>query len=126
MKPLFSFSKLKESLKIGFLGIGNAMKSEQSFRFQIFYALLTIFLMIIFPLTTIERCVVIIMIGAVLGFELLNSQIEKVLDIVKPEYDHKVKIIKDFSAAAVLIIVIVAITVGILIFLPHFTALFKN
>jgi diacylglycerol kinase len=126
MESLFSFSKLKESLKVGFLGMRNAMKSEQSFRFQVMYGLLTIFLTIIFPLTTIERCIVVIMIGAVLSFELLNSQIEKILDIVKPEYDHKVKIIKDFSAAAVLIIVIIAITVGIFIFLPHFIDLFKN
>ncbi len=126
MNSLFSFSKLKGSLKIGLLGIRNAFKEEQSFRFQIMYGILTIILTIIFPLTATERSIVIILIGMVLGFELLNSQIEKILDIVNPEFSHKVKLIKDFSAAAVLIIVIIAVSVGMLIFLPHFISLFKN
>ena len=126
MNSLFSFSKLTGSLKIGFWGIKNAFKAEQSFRFQVIYGILTIILTIIFPLTTIERVIVVILIGMVLGFELLNSQIEKILDIVNPEFSNKVKLIKDFSAAAVLIVVITAITVGILIFLPYFVALFKN
>jgi diacylglycerol kinase len=126
MNALFSFSKLRGSLKIGFLGIKNAFEEEQSFRFQVMYGILTIILTIIFPLTIIERAIIIVLMGMVLGFELLNSQMEKILDIVNPEFSHKVKLIKDFSAAAVLIVVMVAVSVGTLIFFPYFIALFKN
>ncbi|MCX6722618.1 MAG: diacylglycerol kinase [Candidatus Staskawiczbacteria bacterium] len=55
----------------------------------------------------------------VLSLELINSQIEKFLDIIQPEHHPRVKIIKDFSAGAVLISVIGSIIIGFLIFWPH-------
>ncbi len=123
MESLFSFSKFKQSIKVAFLGIKNAFKREQTFRFELIYGIVTIILGILFALNAIEFSIILICIGVTLSFELLNSQIEKTVDILKPEFSQQAKTIKDMSAAAVLIVVIISIIVGILIFLPHFLKL---
>ncbi|MFA5349008.1 MAG: diacylglycerol kinase [Candidatus Paceibacterota bacterium] len=124
MEALFSFSKLKQSIKIALLGIKDAFKKEQTFRFELIYGIVTIILSFLFSLNAIEFSIILICIGVTLGFELLNSQIEKTVDILKPEFNQQARTIKDMSAAAVLIVVIVSIIVGILIFLPHLLKLF--
>ena len=58
------------------------------------------------------------MIQAVLITELINSLIERVIDYIKPELHPKAKIIKDISAAVVLVAAITSIIVGLIIFIP--------
>lgn len=122
---MFKFKEFRKSLIIALFGIKRAFKTEQSFRYQIYISLIVCLLMIIFPLSDNERIIIVFLIGAVLGFELLNSQIEKILDIIQPNNDSKVKIVKDFSAAAVLIVVIGSVIIGLIIFLPYLLNLFK-
>lgn len=75
--------------------------------------------MIILGLSIQDKEILIITITIVLVVELLNSQIEKFLDIIQPNFDDRVKIIKDISAGAVLISIIGAVIIGILIFYPY-------
>ncbi len=93
---------------------------------QILGAVFVIALAFLLPLKTTEWAILFLTIGAVLGFELLNSQIEKTLDIVQPKNDPLIKRIKDFSSAAVLIVAIGSVFVGLLIFLPHIINFFQS
>jgi len=106
-------------LKIAVLGLKAAFKEERNFRIQFIIGIAVIFFMIIFGLTSIEKSILILMILVVLGLELINSQIEKFLDLIQPDHHPRVKIIKDFSAGAVLLSALGSIIVGILIFLPY-------
>lgn len=54
-----------------------------------------------------------------MGMEALNTAIEKLSDIVSPEKDDRIRIVKDISAGAVLISSIVAVVIGLIIFIPH-------
>lgn len=58
-------------------------------------------------------CIVLVMVT-----EIINSAIEKLCDIVQPEFDLRIKYIKDISSAAVLLSAIFALVCGIIIFLP--------
>jgi diacylglycerol kinase len=122
---IFDLKDFGKNLKIAIIGLKTAFFKEQSFRIQVFIGISAFILMFVFPLTICERTIIVLTIGAVLGFELINSQIEKVLDIVRPEFHPKVKVIKDLSAAAVLIVSISSALIGLLIFLPHFLKLFR-
>jgi diacylglycerol kinase len=51
--------------------------------------------------------------------ELLNSIIERFVDMVKPRVHEYARVIKDLSAAAVLIMAITAVILAVLIFWPH-------
>jgi len=68
----------------------------------------------------IEKLIIIFLIAVVLALELINTQIEKVLNILNPNYDQRVKLIKDISAGAVLLFCLGALIIGILIFFPYF------
>jgi diacylglycerol kinase (ATP) len=52
----------------------------------------------------------------VLAAEIFNTAIEKVCDIIQPEFDKRIGFIKDISAGAVLLMAIVAVVVGILVY----------
>jgi len=113
-----NFKKLLKSFKYAFEGLKAAFR-EQIFRILCFIALLVIILMIYLRVSFYEKIVLILVIVLVLTLELINSQIEKVLDILEPNYNHKIKVIKDMSAAAVLLASLGALIIGILIFWPH-------
>ena len=93
---------------------------EQTFRIQVTIAILVVFLMIYFPLTLLQRAVLILTIILVLGLELINSQIERILDFLQLNHDPKIKKIKDLSAAVVLIASLDSIVIGFLIFCHMF------
>jgi len=106
-------------LKTAFLGIKVAFKAERNFRIQFSIGVVVIFFMIILGLKPIEKSILLLTILVVLSLELINSQIEKFLDLIQPELHVKVKVIKDFSAGAVLISAIGSVVIGILIFYPY-------
>lgn len=58
-------------------------------------------------------------IGMVIAAELFNSAIEKLVDIVSPEWNPLAGKVKDIAAGAVLVCAIVAGITGLIVFLPH-------
>ncbi|MDD5567588.1 MAG: diacylglycerol kinase [Patescibacteria group bacterium] len=121
---MIDFRKFFRSLKIAISGFKITFQKEQSFRIQVFMGLLVVLLMFILKLNPLEKSVLIIVIVMVLSLELINSQIERFLDVVQPNYQLEVKAIKDISAAAVLAAAFGAAAVGIIILLPHLFGLF--
>ena len=111
--------KIKDSFKIAIWGLGAAFKEERNFSIEFIIGVLVMFFMIVLKLSPIEESILLLTILVVLSLELINSQIEKFLDIIQPEHHPRVKIIKDFSAGAVLLSALGSIAIGILIFLPH-------
>lgn len=73
-------------------------------------------------LSPMEWCVVLLCIGAVIMAEGFNTAIETLADRVSEEYDPLVGKCKDLAAGAVLLMVIVAVCVGLIVFLPKFIA----
>lgn len=115
---ILDFKKLSNSFRAAFHGLRLVIR-EQTFQIMVLIALATIFLMIYFKITFIEKLIIIFLIAIVLALELINTQIEKVLNILKPDYDQKVKIIKDISAGAVFLFCLGVLIIGILIFSPY-------
>jgi len=113
------FRRLIKKFLFAFRGIKAAYKQEQSFRIQLIIAVIVIISGVIVHVSTIEWIFIIIAIGTVLSLELLNSMIEKFLDNLHPEAHERVKIIKDISAATVLIASCMAIIIGLIIFIPY-------
>lgn len=76
-------------------------------------------LMMAMGLGAIEKSILLLTMMVVLSLELINSQVEKFLDILHPDHHPRVKIIKDFSAGAVLLSSLGSIIIGLLIFWPY-------
>ncbi len=114
--------KLIKSFQCAFKGIFYALE-EQTIKILFVIAFSIAFLSFYFGLSFAEKAVVFLSITVVLGLELINSQVERTLNIVKPEFCKEVRKIKDISAGAVLIGSLGAAIVGILIFYPYFIKL---
>ena len=100
-------------------GFKAAVRSEQSIRIQLVVSVVVVLAGGLLGLTRVEWLFVITAIGVVISLELLNTAIEKMLDLLHPAKHDSVKFIKDVSAAAVLISSLAAVIVGLIIFSRH-------
>lgn len=66
-------------------------------------AVLSLLAAIVLHFTLTEWFVVLFCIAGVFASEMLNTAIEKLCDLVQPDYDVRIKHIKDVSAGAVLV-----------------------
>ncbi len=105
-------------------GLKYAYRNEQNLAVDVGVSLLVLIAGVLFKLEKSEWLVVVFTIGAVISLELVNTAIEAVVDMVTQEYHPLAKVAKDTSAAAVFIIAIVAVIVGLIIFLPKVIGLF--
>ncbi|KKT56967.1 MAG: diacylglycerol kinase [Candidatus Amesbacteria bacterium GW2011_GWA1_44_24] len=107
-----------KSFKFAADGVKEAFQSERNMKIHFIMMILAIILGIILNLSSVEWAVLTVTIGMVLILEFINTSIEQIVDIVSPEKQEKAKIAKDVAAAGVLISSIVAILVGIFLFVP--------
>ncbi len=105
-------------------GLRYAYRNEQNLAVDVGVALLVTIAGFIFKLNLVEWSILALTIGLVISCELINTAIEAVVDLVTEDYHPLAKVAKDTAAAAVFVFAIVAIIVGLIIFLPKVIALF--
>lgn len=81
--------------------------------------MLVLILLLLLPLERWERSLLILASGAVLVLELLNSVVERFVDMVKPRVHEYAKEIKDLAAAAVFVMACTAVIIALIIFWPY-------
>jgi len=79
--------------------------------------------MVLFRVKQWEAIALIFVICAVLFTEILNTVLERMVDILQPRLHHYSEIIKDMMAAAVFLTSSGALLVGIIIFYPYLARL---
>lgn len=110
--------KFFKSFSYSFSGIAHAFKYEQNFRLHLISLLLVTLAGWYFNISGNEWLWIITAAGLVIFSELFNTAIEVLVDLVSPAIHPKAKIVKDVSAAAVLVAAIVALVIGLVIFIP--------
>ena len=93
--------------------------SERNFRVQCGAALMVIALGIWLDISRPDWLVLIVIIGAVLSMEAMNTAIENVVNLVSPDYHPLAGKVKDIAAGAVLILSIGSVVVGVILFYPY-------
>ncbi len=101
-------------------GILFTLRSERNFQVEVAMAGVVFFLMFLLPLSHFENIVLVIAIMLVLAFELVNTAIERVMDILKPRVHPYARVVKDVMAGAVFVISFGALLLGVIIFFPYF------
>ena len=108
--------KQLKSFKAAFVGILSAIKSEGHLRFHLVAAFYVIVFSFFYNLSKAQWAVVLLLIGAIIAAEFFNTAIENVCDLVTKEYNERIKIAKDVSAAAVLVLSIVAVAAAFIFY----------
>lgn len=116
--------KFINSFKYPISGLRYAYKNEQNLEVDIGIAVLVVILGFLFKISVSEWAILTITVGLVISFELINTALEAVVDLITDKYHPLAKVAKDTSAAAVLILAIVSIIEGLIIFVPKIISLF--
>lgn len=100
-------------------GFWYAFRNERNFRIESVFGLVVIILILLLDFARWEQVALIMMVAWVVTVELLNTVVERVVDIVKPRAHPYLKVVKDLMASVVLVSAFLAVLVGGVILLPH-------
>ena len=103
---------------VAFVGLVSSLK-DRSIQIQYILAILACIAAWMIGCTYYEWLAVLLCIGLVIVAEILTTCIEKLCDLYSTEKNVKIKYIKDLAAGGVLFASLIALTVGILIFVHH-------
>ncbi|WP_374757842.1 diacylglycerol kinase family protein [Dyadobacter sediminis] len=106
------------SFRYAGVGIYNLFRYENNARIHLLACIFVVIAGVFFDISSAEWSLLVIQIGLVWSAEAVNTAVEKLADVVSPEYHPGIKVVKDTAAAAVLILAISAVIVGGIIFIP--------
>lgn len=108
------------SFVYAFKGIGSLLKKEHNAWIHCTAIGVVTIAGIYFDITSTEWCIVLLCFGMVLAAEGFNTAIERLVNLVSPDFHPVAGDVKDVAAGAVLICAIAAAIIGIIIFFPYF------
>jgi len=107
---------IHKSFLNAFRGVFLMLKSERNFQIEVLAFFINLFLILYLKLSTTDTVLILIVSFGVLSSEIFNTAIEKLCDIVQPEFDKRIGFIKDIAAGAVVVMTILSVVVGILVY----------
>lgn len=114
--------ELKKRIKsfgYAFKGIAKLIRHEHNAWIHCMAIMVVTFAGVYFGITPAEWCIVIICYALVLAAEGFNTAIERLVDLVSPDFHPLAGTVKDIAAGAVLICAIASAIIGCIIFLPY-------
>jgi diacylglycerol kinase len=117
--------RLAKSFSYAFEGINHALNNDQNLIIHFSMAVLVIAMSIWFGVTPFEMGLLGLTILLVIATEMINTAIEKMVDLITKEHRMEAKIAKDVSSGMVLITAIGSLIIGALVFIPYILRLFR-
>ncbi len=113
---MIQIRKCLNSFRFAYNGIKHCARSENNFRVHLLATVAVLLAGFYSKLSEIEWCMIVLAIGLVLVTEMVNSAIEKLVDLVSSEQNSKAGLVKDMAAGAVLVAAIAACIIGGIVF----------
>ena len=114
-----------DSVKNCLDGINYVLANEKNFVREIILGICAILMSYFLHISRIEWIIVILLINFVLIMELLNTALEKVVDLYTTKYNEIAKVVKDVASASVFLMSLFSAVIGFLIFLPYIVELLE-
>ncbi len=119
---MLSFKPAMNGLKTGFM-------TENNLKIHLVAAIAVILAGYFFKIMRNDWLWLVAAMGLVFTTEFLNTAVEKLTDLVSPDYNELAGRVKDIAAAAVVIICLTAALIGLIVFFPYlaqYSNLFKE
>ena len=110
--------KFKDSFNDCINGFRFINSNEDNFKREILLGIVALILSYLLKVDKIEFIIIIIVIGLLLVSEIINTAIERLVDLVSPRYNKLAGEVKDIAASSVLLMCIFSLVVGVIIFVP--------
>jgi len=114
----FSLRARAKSFRYAFEGIEYFLLREHNTWIHVTATVFCSVLAIVTGVTKTEAALLVLATAFVWAAELINTAIEKIMDMISGERMREIKYIKDMAAAAVLIASLAALCTGAIIFIP--------
>jgi undecaprenol kinase/diacylglycerol kinase (ATP) len=118
--------KFRRSFRFAYEGLKYALSTQQNMQFHFSAALIALMLGLLFELPKTEILFIMLSATLVIVCELVNTAVEKTVDLAMPEHHPIAKIAKDVAAAAVLVSAVFAAVVGMVVFFDPIDRLFRQ
>ena len=92
------------------------LRSERNFQIEVLALIINLLLIVYLKVSELEAALILVVSFSVLSLEILNTCVEKVCDIIQPDFDERIKIIKDMAAGSVFLMAMASVVVGVLIY----------
>ncbi|CAN5170958.1 diacylglycerol kinase family protein [soil metagenome] len=115
----FSYKKFFKSFYYAFRGLVTLIETEQNARIHSMLMIFAGICAVAFRVENTEAALLFFAFVLVFAIEIINTAVEKLLDLIHPESHTQIAFIKDALAGAVLIAAIIAGMVFILVFYPY-------
>lgn len=115
----FSWKKRGKAFVYAWQGLKALMKYEHNARIHLVAAVLAVGAGLLFGISPVEWCIIVLCIALVISAEALNSAIEALADKITTTHDQLIGRAKDLGATAVTILALAAAVIGCIIFLPY-------
>jgi len=118
----FSVGARARSFRNAFRGLVVLLASQHN---AWIHALATVAVVIVglaLGVTRIEWGLLVLAVGLVWSAEAFNTAIEFVADVASPDHNPQIGRAKDVAAAGVLVTAVMAVLIGLLVFVPHLMA----
>ena len=118
--------KVFKSFVYAWHGMRYSYKTQLNFRIHLLVLAVVIIAGFVLQVNSTEWLFIIVCSMLVLSLELMNTSLEFLCDAVTTEIHPIIKIVKDVSAAAVLLAAAGSVVIGLIIFLPKILNLLKS
>ena len=114
----FSLSKRLKSFSYAFNGLRILLSEEHNSLIHLVASVIAVLAGVILHISLYEWIAVCFAIGFVFAMELVNTAFENLSDLVSPQQNTSIKVVKDVAAAAVFMAALSALIVGMIVFVP--------
>lgn len=113
-----------ESFQHAVAGVVALLQQERNTRIIVGLGVAAILAALVLRLPVEQIGLIVFVSASVLAAEMFNTALESLSDLVWPEYREAVKVAKDLSAGAVLLLSAAALLLGVVLFAPPLLRLF--
>ena len=111
-----------DSVKNCLDGINYTITHENNFKREMILGIIAVILSAVLKISILEWVIVLLL---VLVCELINTALEKAVDLYTKEFNQTAKIVKDVASATVLVMSIFSAIIGAIIFIPKILVLIR-
>ncbi len=113
---------LPNSFRYAFSGLGYCIKTQKNMRIHLVAGLMVLLLGLWLEVAFTEMLFLLTAVFLVIILEVLNTAIEKAVDVATREFNPVAHIAKDVAAGAVLLSALFAVLVGLIVLFPPLLA----
>ena len=113
---------LRQSFANAFVGLRESIRDERNVRIHLAAIVLVLLAGLALRIDPVRWGVLALACGAVLATEMMNTALERLVDMVTRDHCEAARRVKDMAAGAVLIASVFAVACGVAVFLGPLTA----